>query len=61
MTLRLEKTALVFNLRILPTSKDSWTFIFACPYISWFKKVQVALGLALLREVQTWTFYPADI
>lgn len=62
MTLRLEKTALVFKVRIVPTSsEDPWTIIFVCPYILWFKKVQVALGLAPLREVQTWTFYPGDI
>lgn len=54
MTLRLEKTALVFKVRIVPTSsEDPWTIIFVCPYILWFKKVQVALGLAPLREVQT--------
>lgn len=57
MTLRLEKIALVFQVRIVPTSsEDSWTIIFVCPYILWFKKVQVALSLAPLREVQTWTF-----
>lgn len=62
MTLRLEKIALVFRVRIVPTSsEDSWTIIFACPYVSRFKKVQVGLGLALLSEVQTWTFYPGDI
>ena len=62
MTLRLEKSAIIFNVRVVPTSsEDSWTIIFACPYILWFKKVQVALGLALLREVQTWTFYRGDI
>lgn len=61
MTLRLEKIALLFKVRIVPTSsEDSWTIIFACPYVLWFKKVQVALGLALLREFQTWTFYPGD-
>lgn len=62
MTLRLEKIALVFKVRIVPTSSEvSWIFIFVCPYVLWFKKVQVALGLALLREVSTWTFYSGGI
>lgn len=39
MTLRLEKIALLFKVRIVPTSsEDSWTIIFACPYVLWFKK-----------------------
>lgn len=46
MTLRLEKIALVFKLRIVPTSsEDSWTIIFVCPYVLWVREVQVAHGL----------------
>lgn len=55
MTLRLEKIALVFQIRIVPTSsEDSWTIIFVCVLTFYgSKKVQVALSLAPLREVQT--------
>lgn len=59
MTLRLEKIALLFKVRIVPTSsEDSWTIIFACPYVLWFKKVQVALGLALLKRVPNLDLLP---
>lgn len=59
MTLRLEKIALVFKVRVVPTSsEDSWTIIFVCPYILWFKKVQVALGLTPPQRGPSLNFLP---